>query len=528
MKKLLTILGIPVILVLGWMVYLNLSPDSAWAQCTGVFPANTLCGNTTGSPQPPAAVSTPVVTSSQFDIAFCSTVGSIIARYTGQWLCSRNIPINVMWFGAKGDGSTDDTAAIKSAINVIAPFTGGNGATPGGELYFPCGVYISGTLSVQFGQVISGGGPDCSILKWKASSVSTFITTDTTLAGSVTVQGTETFRNLSIDGNASNQGAGNQYCLHIQNVQLVVVDNVKITNCYLTAILVNDAASQQQFSSGMLMTNSHITQWGKSGTGNAVDVEQFNFYVGIVNSQLDTGPSGSGAGQAALYVNGTGNPVVVTGSNIFTNAPDIFLQNSLTTQIMGSQIGTLGSNSVGVELTGNTKAQIIGNYFGAFTNKSIAILNSSNRNVICNNIIDEQSVQTSLAVQEDTTSKPNLYCGETPATTNQFSTAGFSSGNRYSINGPTPGPGTASIAGCTAGVCTQSTDWVGSLITSTNITSATINFGSNWTIGPACTISSSVTSPQAALSSATSASMTVLFSAALSSATVAYICNGTR
>lgn len=32
-------------------------PTIGWAQCTGVFPANTLCGNLSGSPQPPAAFS---------------------------------------------------------------------------------------------------------------------------------------------------------------------------------------------------------------------------------------------------------------------------------------------------------------------------------------------------------------------------------------------------------------------------------------------------------------------------------------
>ena len=34
-----------------------LASSGAWAQCTGVFPANTVCGNLTGSPQPPAAFS---------------------------------------------------------------------------------------------------------------------------------------------------------------------------------------------------------------------------------------------------------------------------------------------------------------------------------------------------------------------------------------------------------------------------------------------------------------------------------------
>ena len=36
---------------------LLLAPSAAFGQCTGVFPANTICGNLTGSPAPPRAVS---------------------------------------------------------------------------------------------------------------------------------------------------------------------------------------------------------------------------------------------------------------------------------------------------------------------------------------------------------------------------------------------------------------------------------------------------------------------------------------
>jgi len=38
---------------------LTLFPGFAWAQCTGVFPPATLCGNLSGSPAPPSAFATP-------------------------------------------------------------------------------------------------------------------------------------------------------------------------------------------------------------------------------------------------------------------------------------------------------------------------------------------------------------------------------------------------------------------------------------------------------------------------------------
>ena len=49
---------------------------------------------------------------------------------------------NVMMFGATGDGTTDDTAAIQAAIATIA-------AIGAGTVYFPAGTYIiSGPLTI--------------------------------------------------------------------------------------------------------------------------------------------------------------------------------------------------------------------------------------------------------------------------------------------------------------------------------------------------------------------------------------------
>jgi hypothetical protein len=50
----------------------------------------------------------------------------------GRWRRVQGPPLNVRWFGARGNGIDDDSATIQNAINV---------ALPGGTVYFPTGAY---------------------------------------------------------------------------------------------------------------------------------------------------------------------------------------------------------------------------------------------------------------------------------------------------------------------------------------------------------------------------------------------------
>ena len=69
--------------------------------------------------------------------------------------------INVAYFGAKGNGTTDDTTAIQNAINAAT------GSLTGYKIYFPPGIYkISQTISVGAKQNIYlvGDGPNVSVI----------------------------------------------------------------------------------------------------------------------------------------------------------------------------------------------------------------------------------------------------------------------------------------------------------------------------------------------------------------------------
>ena len=66
--------------------------------------------------------------------------------------------VNVLDFGAVGNGTTDDTAAIQAAINYLAT-TSSASATGGGTVYIPAGKFrITSTIKIGHGITLLGNG----------------------------------------------------------------------------------------------------------------------------------------------------------------------------------------------------------------------------------------------------------------------------------------------------------------------------------------------------------------------------------
>jgi hypothetical protein len=111
--------------------------------------------------------------------------------------------ISVASYGAKGDGVTDDTAAINSAMSACTARTIPNN---GCVLHFPAGVYVTTGLTLRSYINMKGDGWGTSVIRLKAHTASDVLTVPID-AFNFSIQ------NLTLDGNSGRGGTGN--CLSV-------------------------------------------------------------------------------------------------------------------------------------------------------------------------------------------------------------------------------------------------------------------------------------------------------------------------
>lgn len=86
-------------------------------------------------------------------------------------------PINVIWFGAKGDGATDDSDAILQALRSDQEYDYGySSANPGNTIYLPKGTYLTTkTLYVRKGCILTGDSSGNTFIRYTGASRSNAI-----------------------------------------------------------------------------------------------------------------------------------------------------------------------------------------------------------------------------------------------------------------------------------------------------------------------------------------------------------------
>ena len=138
------------------------------------------------------------------------------ANANGAWVRRIDGPVNVRWFGAKGDNITNDGTAFVAALSYLkstrVPFAYGKGA---GALFIPAGRYFLGTttLDLTFGTGLIGeaagqaSGSGGTVLRWspdttgiRTQAVNTIGATGADNAWTDYSAGRVDIRDLSLDG----------------------------------------------------------------------------------------------------------------------------------------------------------------------------------------------------------------------------------------------------------------------------------------------------------------------------------------
>lgn len=182
-------------------------------------------------------------------------------------------------FGAKGDGVTDDTAAIQAALNAVA--------SSGGQVYLPAGKYvISNTLTLPpinsnlRGGMLAGAGHNATQLYLKNSSAKDMILVNGQFW---------TIRDLNLDGNYPSNASGHGI---IVNFTKTILQNLYIANTKQDGIRIIAAA---QAAHATFLNNIYVFSCQGNGintsTG-AYDLKATNIWIGS-------------SGAAGLLINST-------------------------------------------------------------------------------------------------------------------------------------------------------------------------------------------------------------------------------
>lgn len=123
--------------------------------------------------------------------------------------------VNIKYYGAKGDGVTDDTTAIQNALD--------SGV---GSVYVPDGTFITDNLEIPSNTTLWGNGYS-SHLKLKDGANDHLIEN----ADRSNVDKNIVISNIRLDGNRVNQVGTNFHCLRLEIVEDIIIDNVWIHNC---------------------------------------------------------------------------------------------------------------------------------------------------------------------------------------------------------------------------------------------------------------------------------------------------------
>jgi hypothetical protein len=280
--------------------------------------------------------------------------------------------------GATGDGVTDDTAAVQSAINALP--------AAGGSIYFPEGTYIIAIIGIAAGDTIVfyGDGADVSVLKHKASSAFSMLWSAAGVADDLQ------FRDLGFDGNAANQTVWTTAPLELKCVR-VRIDSCSFVGTKHAAIILTEVQeSARILNSSFTGMAEHGGSAGQDSVAilvNATTTAPGNILINGNYFQADA-PAAAGKSPGGIMIDpGTSlSHRVTVRDNVFKGIGQAFA----------------GDSHPAVHLYRNSSDSIIqGNKFIDTPFKAILAQRSSNL-LIADNIIRGESTANAIGAIEVT------------------------------------------------------------------------------------------------------------------------------
>lgn len=205
---------------------------------------------------------------------------------------------NVKDYGATGDGSTDDTAAVQSAVSAAI-------AAGGGEVFFPSGVYMVDPLECNGSNLHINGTGAASIIRMNPTDLDVlgefwsvlefYGTTENRLTGIVV-------ENVTVDGNKENH-TGTRL-LNMECVNLKYCDRSVIRNCFI----MNSPSEgvDVDYSDNVMVLNNHIEACGGNGIHNSEHNQRMvvigNYVYGCGNTHNRSGIDQYNNASNGLYV----------------------------------------------------------------------------------------------------------------------------------------------------------------------------------------------------------------------------------
>ena len=338
---------------------------------------------------------------------------------------------NVKSYGAKGDGTTDDSLAIGSAITAIG--------TSDGNMYFPPGNYlVSQSNSITNQMSVSGAGRNSSIITTNNGTANIFVvSTDNpikfcdlgfnssvTRTGGAAIQlngaGTATTNNFS---SISRCQILNQYIgIDIVAASLFYIEDNYIAESYKYGIRMRNTVNPDSGDASIIgntIDSSRAATYGVyhlSGGGlrfinNKINRHQVGYYVDIEN----------GAPSSLLFIEGNSIEGQSAQSMIFGRSSGTGTLSGIT--IVGNEINSsLGNTSLYVTDGGYTNFVINDNYVVGNTGTAAAI--GFNLNAISGAIAQGNmfvNFNTGIILGTGATNVyygPNAYFGCSTAVTN--------------------------------------------------------------------------------------------------------------